>query len=212
MPKEKRVKLPPNGLILLQKAAEEGNQYAQCDLGTIYAFGEGVPKDEAKAAEWYQKAAIQGNKFAQFELGVLYEFGRGVYMDKNKAAEWYQKAAAQGWSRDVGQKSISNKEEPYLSKTTNSGVSPSGKETLLSVIAIAAIFLLVAFLGKNYNKELFTFINAALVIGLIYALIKHTRGTLAVIAIILFVAASGSVVKGCSSHNNYEYEPGPGFR
>ena len=44
----------------------------------MYANGRGVPKDDAKAVEWYQKAAVQGNAAAQSKLGFMYEAGRGV--------------------------------------------------------------------------------------------------------------------------------------
>lgn len=206
------MRLTPNGLIMLQKSAEAGNPGAQYDLGVMYAFGECVSKDETKAAEWFQKAAMQGNKYAQFELGVLCEFGRGISKDEVKAAEWYQMAAAQGWSRDIGRKSISKKENPSNDKQPNSNEAPSGKDALLVVAAVFAFGFLAAFIGKNYNKELFMFINAALVIGLVYALIKHTKATLAIVVIIAVIAVTGGIVKGCSSRSSYEYEPGPGFR
>ena len=41
----------------LMKRAERGDAEAQDQLGVMYAKGEGVPKDEVKAFEWYQKAA-----------------------------------------------------------------------------------------------------------------------------------------------------------
>ena len=69
--------LTPNGLIMLQKSAKNGNQYAQFDLAVMYANGDCVSKDETKAAEWYEKAAIQGNKFAQFNLGVVAAISSG---------------------------------------------------------------------------------------------------------------------------------------
>lgn len=43
-----------------QKAAEQGNAMAQCNLGLMYGSGHGVPQDDIKAFEWYQKAAEQG--------------------------------------------------------------------------------------------------------------------------------------------------------
>ena len=88
---------PPNtDLAALQKAAEQGNAGAQNNLGTRYSKGEGVPKDEAKAAQWYQKAAEQGLAVAQNNLGFMYANGRGVPKDYAKAAQWYNKAASQG--------------------------------------------------------------------------------------------------------------------
>lgn len=42
------------------KAAEQNCPEAQCELGKCYETGDGVGKDEAKAAELYRKAAGQG--------------------------------------------------------------------------------------------------------------------------------------------------------
>lgn len=79
-----------------KRKAEAGDAYAQDNLGVMYVKGEGVPKDEAKAIEWYQKAAAQGNADAQFKLGMRYFSGVGVPKDEAKSVEWFQKAAAQG--------------------------------------------------------------------------------------------------------------------
>jgi TPR repeat protein len=53
---------------LYQKAADQGNAYAQNELGWLYEYGEGVPEDFKKARELYQKAASQGDKAAINEL------------------------------------------------------------------------------------------------------------------------------------------------
>ena len=79
----------------LLQAATQGEIEAQVDLASIYANGVGVPKDEAKAVEWYRKAAGQGCAVAQRKLGIMYEEGTGVDKDYAKAIEWYQKAAVQ---------------------------------------------------------------------------------------------------------------------
>ena len=81
---------------VLFQAAAEGNAIAQDKLGMMYVTGKGVPKDDAKAFEWFQKAAAQGYALAQYDLGYMYAAGRGVPKDDAKAFEWYQKAAAQG--------------------------------------------------------------------------------------------------------------------
>ena len=62
-----------------------------------YVLGDGLPKNAAKAVEWFQKAAAQGDAQAQTLLGDMYGEGDGVPKDIAKAAEWYQKAAAQGY-------------------------------------------------------------------------------------------------------------------
>ncbi len=79
-----------------RKAAEQGNAYAQFNLGYCYQYGNGVTKDYAEAVKWYQKAAEQGNAYAQFNLGLCYEQGDGVTTSITEAVKWYRKAAEQG--------------------------------------------------------------------------------------------------------------------
>jgi TPR repeat protein len=80
----------------LFKEAEQGDPAAQFNAGYAYEFGLIVPKDYAKAAEWYLKSAEQGNADAQSRLGFYYYRGRGVNKDHAKAFVWYLKAAEQG--------------------------------------------------------------------------------------------------------------------
>jgi len=47
------------------KSAEQGNAEAQYNLGLMYANGQGVLRDKAKAAEWLKKAAAQGYEKAK---------------------------------------------------------------------------------------------------------------------------------------------------
>lgn len=88
----------------LKRKAEAGDAKSQFGLARLYYNGDGVTKDDNKAAEWYQKAAEQGNDFAQFKLGAMYDKGEGVPKDAAKAAEWWKKAAAQG--NDAAQESL----------------------------------------------------------------------------------------------------------
>lgn len=48
-----------------RKAAEQGNQKAQWQLGRAYHKGQGVSLDLAEAEKWFRKAAEQGNAKAQ---------------------------------------------------------------------------------------------------------------------------------------------------
>lgn len=80
----------------LLKKAKEGDPHAQSVLGSMYAKGEGVPKDDAKAVELFRKAAEQGNAEAQYNLGYMILMGLGVPRDEAKAVEYWQKAAEQG--------------------------------------------------------------------------------------------------------------------
>jgi len=64
------------------------------NLGLLYANGDGVAQDYAKAREWYEKAAANDDASAMFNLGLLYANGDGVAQDYAKARKWYEKAAA----------------------------------------------------------------------------------------------------------------------
>src|SRR5215471_11681464 len=62
-----------------RKAADQGYSAAQFNLGTAYANGQGVPRDDAEA-KWYRKAADQGLAEAQFNVGEMYRKRRGVLL------------------------------------------------------------------------------------------------------------------------------------
>ena len=61
-----------------------------------YEHGEGVPKDQLKAAALYCDAARDGDSEAQFNLGWMYANGRGVARDDAAAAAMFRMAAAGG--------------------------------------------------------------------------------------------------------------------
>ena len=80
----------------LKDAAEQGNSAAQCLLGFMYKYGEGVAMDYKQAAHWFKKAAEQGDVEAQRVLGIMYYNGDGIAKDYKQAAHWFKKAAEQG--------------------------------------------------------------------------------------------------------------------
>ena len=80
----------------LQKKATQGVAEAQTNLGLLYYFGQGVPRDYTKAREWFEKAAAQGHADAQYNLGMLYDFEKGVPQNFATAKRWYEQAAMQG--------------------------------------------------------------------------------------------------------------------
>ncbi len=83
-------------LVEWRALAKQGDAEAQSWLGLMYRLGQGVDKDDEKAAEWYRKSAEQGNSSGQIGLGKLYTMGRGVTQDKRVGIEWFRKAAEQG--------------------------------------------------------------------------------------------------------------------
>ena len=78
-----------------QRAVDQGDARAQCDLGYCYYSGRGVSVDERRAAELFRRAAKQGNAEAQYNLGCCYERGIGVLKIPESALNWYYKAAGQ---------------------------------------------------------------------------------------------------------------------
>ena len=79
------------------RAAEQGHAGAQCNLGNMCYFGEGMPRDFDKSVEWYRPAAEQGHAEAQYNLGMAWENGRGVPHDYAEATKWLRLAAEQGF-------------------------------------------------------------------------------------------------------------------
>lgn len=86
-------------LKLLKPLAEDGNRYAQENLGKMYVYGEGVDKNYVKAVFWFKKSANQGLARAQFNLAMMYSQGKGVAKDYDIAANWFKKAKQQGHQR-----------------------------------------------------------------------------------------------------------------
>lgn len=80
----------------LEELAEEGNAYAQNNLGVVYQKGSGVEVDLQKAVYWFQRGAEGGNGKAMSNLGVAYLKGYGVERNIPLAAEWIRKSAITG--------------------------------------------------------------------------------------------------------------------
>src|SRR5262245_36628530 len=76
--------------------ADGGDARAQYYLGVMLVGGLGVPRDEARAADYLGRSAEQGNAQAQSILGALYLQGRGVPRDEAKGAELIRRAADTG--------------------------------------------------------------------------------------------------------------------
>ena len=109
--------------IWFRRAAEQGHNEAQAQLGLMYYYGRGVREDEAEAARWFHQAVdrgddrvTEGNRIltdsdnelvevvaeAQELLGDIYRAGTVVLQDYVAAYRWYIRAAAQGLSNALG--------------------------------------------------------------------------------------------------------------
>lgn len=81
-----------------EKAAEEGNEYAESYLGLFWEKGYGGEKDIEKALYWYKKAALKGNAFSQYSLGYIYFTGEVVEQNLEYSFKWYKEAAENGFA------------------------------------------------------------------------------------------------------------------
>jgi hypothetical protein len=52
--------------------AEQGDAFAQYNLGIPYRKGRGVQQDDVQARKWYEKAAAQGQAKAQFNRDLIF--------------------------------------------------------------------------------------------------------------------------------------------
>ena len=80
------------------KAALQGHDDAQNNLGIMYTHGIGVAQDYKQAFEWFIKAAERKNVVAMSNVANCYYSGKGVAQDYCKAAEYYSKAAYLGYA------------------------------------------------------------------------------------------------------------------
>ncbi len=78
------------------QAAAAGDPAGQFELGRLYLYGEGVPRNDSEAVVWLLKAAEQGEVNAQFFVGNCYHGAQGVTHSPERALFWWNKAAKQG--------------------------------------------------------------------------------------------------------------------
>jgi uncharacterized protein len=79
----------------------------ECDAGSAdrcrrlaasYAMGEGVDRDETRAARLYEHACDMKDPSACVFAGQMNEFERGVPKDDAKAADFYRRGCDLGWA------------------------------------------------------------------------------------------------------------------
>ena len=81
---------------LWRPLAEKGDAEAQYRIGTLFAEGRGVQRNDETAVSWFRRAAEHGNAMAQYNLGASYAAGVGVAQNDADAAKWFRRAADQG--------------------------------------------------------------------------------------------------------------------
>jgi uncharacterized protein len=75
---------------------DKGDPKSMTLLGELYANGYGVPRDDAKAAQWYKFAADRGDANAMFALAIFAIEGRAGPRDREVSAKWLAAAAKLG--------------------------------------------------------------------------------------------------------------------
>ena len=91
---------------LWRPLADQGDAYAQFNLGVMYRDGQGVTQDYAEAVKWYRKAADQGDAVAQKNLGVGYYKGQGVPQDYVEAHKWLNLSAARATEAELRDRAL----------------------------------------------------------------------------------------------------------
>jgi TPR repeat protein len=86
----------PEAIIQWSGGAMIKTPQAQYYAGEIYYQGKLVPKEVAKAADWFGKAAAQGSREAMNRIGEMWATGINGAPDPTEAAKWYQRAASKG--------------------------------------------------------------------------------------------------------------------
>jgi serine/threonine protein kinase/TPR repeat protein len=81
---------------LFSQAKELGFLDAQGNLGVLYIYGQGVPKDEQKAVALFRDGAEKGNPLCMYFYAMCFDGGVGVDRDRKSARAWYVRAAQGG--------------------------------------------------------------------------------------------------------------------
>jgi hypothetical protein len=79
-----------------RRAQDKNDMKSMTLLGELYANGYGVPRDDAKAADWYKLAADRGDPNAMFALAIFRLTGRAGPRDREASAKWLAAAAKLG--------------------------------------------------------------------------------------------------------------------
>lgn len=82
------------GLLLAGESAVADNFKTLLALAQQYEHGEGIPRDYAKALEYYCLAARRGSADGLYALGWMHANGRGVTRNEKVAAVLFSRAAA----------------------------------------------------------------------------------------------------------------------
>lgn len=81
---------------LLVKEANEGDPFAEHELGLRFLLGRGFPKDTTEAVRWIKKAVDKNLTVAQFNYGIMLNTGTGTDWNPFEAFKNFKSAAESG--------------------------------------------------------------------------------------------------------------------
>jgi hypothetical protein len=121
-----------SALPLCKRAADEGYDKAQYELGMMYIGVQGVSKDSKQAVYWLTKAAEQGMANAQLALGGMFFSGQDIRKNDKQSMYWFTKAAKQGdmtgqyylgsmYSKGIGSPKDNKQAIYWLTKSADQG-------------------------------------------------------------------------------------------
>ena len=87
-----------------KEAANNGNKYAQYNMGTLLYLGEQIKTDYQEAFKYFKDAAEQGLLEAMYNTAVCYADGTGVERNPDEAFKWYLETCKQKYP--MGQFSV----------------------------------------------------------------------------------------------------------
>ena len=85
----------PQAVPAFDRLAKLGHPVAEWLMGNVYFFGQGMPRDYARAKDMFESAAEQGYFPAFAPTAQMHDQGLGTPSDPSKAYYWYNIAAAQ---------------------------------------------------------------------------------------------------------------------
>lgn len=125
----------PEALRFYRLAAAQELPEAECALGNMYRYGQGVSQDYKEAVRWYGLAAAKGWPEAQFNLGVMHD------NKSRRRNKWRQRGSHARGNRTVTQGRSSSRSVSLVATVNGfrpiSLLSSDGKLLLFTGPAVA---------------------------------------------------------------------------
>lgn len=138
------------------KAANQGVEEAQIEMGHASNLGIGVPKDYKEGFKWFKLVADKGNLYAKYKIAYSYYLGSGVEKNYKAAFDLYKTIASKGQDAFLASK----KDDTNLFDVSN---------YINTIFMVGHMYHYGEGVAKN-DKEAFTWIKKAADLGDIQAI------------------------------------------